>query len=320
VLRPAARPPGSFSPLRQPRETPTVSPIDICQGGHLATTIAERFTQLTRLSLWLACGAVCAGLASAPVGADEPPPRPIRVVCLDVHGTGTAGVAPTNLLRCLGDRDEFAFRTAAPAEFRGTALEACDVVVCPGGSGSGQSKLLEAEGRAAIQEFVRRGGGYVGICAGAYLATSHYPWSLAILDAHVLDTRHWARGTGSVVLEVSPAGRRLLGIDGDEVDCYYGQGPLLAPGNRDDLPDYEGLATYGTEIAKNGAPSGVMVGTTAIAAGSFGQGRVICFSPHPEKTSGLEAVIRRGTRWAAGRDGRPVLVAEPATAPAPTVP
>jgi hypothetical protein len=39
---------------------------------------------------WLALGVVCASLTVAPIRADEPAPRPIRIVCLDVHGTGTA--------------------------------------------------------------------------------------------------------------------------------------------------------------------------------------------------------------------------------------
>jgi hypothetical protein len=257
----------------------------------------------TSLGTALVAAGFLVGAMAGGLRADEPgTPRPIRVVCLDVFGTGAEGIGPKNLRRCLGTGTGFTFRTASPAEIRAAALATCDVLVCPGGSGSGQSKQLEAAGRGAIQEFVRAGGGYVGICAGAYLATSHYPWSLGILDAEVRDTRHWARGTGTVVLELSPLGRRLLGVEEDAIECYYGQGPLLAPGNRDDLPDYEGLATYGTEIAEKGAPSGVMIGTTAIAAGSFGRGRVLCFSPHPEKTQGLDPFIRRGTRWAAGRD------------------
>jgi len=36
-----------------------------------------------------------------------------------------------------------------------------------------------------------------------------------------------------------------------------------------------------------------MRGTTAIARAPFGEGRVICFSPHPEKTAGLEGMIAR---------------------------
>jgi hypothetical protein len=65
----------------------------------------------------------------------------------------------------------------------------------------------------------------------------------------------------------------------------------LAPANRDDIADYETIANYKTEIAKNGAPAGVMKGTTAIAAGRYGRGRVLCFSPHPELTEGLEVLV-----------------------------
>ncbi len=37
----------------------------------------------------------------------------------------------------------------------------------------------------------------------------------------------------------------------------------------------------------------------AIALGSFGRGRVVCFSPHPEKTPGYESLVLRGIHWAA---------------------
>jgi hypothetical protein len=35
-----------------------------------------------------------------------------------------------------------------------------------------------------------------------------------------------------------------------------------------------------------------MLGTTAAAEGQFGRGRVICFSPHPEMTKGIENLIQ----------------------------
>jgi beta-aspartyl-peptidase (threonine type) len=73
----------------------------------------------------------------------------------------------------------------------------------------------------------------------------------------------------------------------------------LAPANRPDIPDYKPLALYETEIAKKGAPSGVMKGTTAFASGEFGKGRVFCFSPHPEKTKGLEPFLGHAIAWAA---------------------
>jgi hypothetical protein len=119
------------------------------------------------------------------------------------------------------------------------------------------------------------------------------------LDARVVDSEHWARGKGEVQLRLPPAGRTALGIDQDFVAIHYEQGPLLAPGENRDIADYELLAAFETEIAENGAPAGVMKGTAAIARGAFGKGRVVCFSPHPEKTSACESFLRDAVRWAA---------------------
>jgi hypothetical protein len=41
-----------------------------------------------------------------------------------------------------------------------------------------------------------------------------------------------------------------------------------------------------------------MKGTTAAALGTFGRGRVFCFSPHPEKTPGLDGFVRAAVTWA----------------------
>lgn len=172
-----------------------------------------------------------------------------------------------------------------------------DILVMPGGSGSKQGKALGEEGRQQIRKFVSGGKLYVGVCAGAYLATCDYPWSLHILDAKVIDRKHWARGFGDVELSLTRTGREALGIDRDRCTIYYHQGPLLAPAQNADVDDYQPLATFAGEIAKNGAPEGVMKGTTAVAAGTFGKGRVLCFSPHPEKTKGLTRTLLRAIHW-----------------------
>lgn len=60
----------------------------------------------------------------------------------------------------------------------------------------------------------------------------------------------------------------------------------------------ETLATYRTEIAKRGAPKGVMPGTAAMASARYGKGRVFVISPHPEKTRGLGGMVRSAIVWA----------------------
>ena len=73
-------------------------------------------------------------------------------------------------------------------------------------------------------------------------------------------------------MRLTNEGKELLETDEDLLAIYYYQGPLLVPANDPNVPDYDTLATFETEVAENGAPKGVMKGTTAIAACSFGRG------------------------------------------------
>jgi len=220
----------------------------------------------------------------------------IRVAVYD-HGDGTAS-GPKNLQRILVEEIGFTTTVVSPKQIRDGILDQFDVLIMPGGSGSKQANMLEDAGREVVRNFVKDGGGYVGICAGSYLASSHYSWSLGLINAKVWDRSHWARGTGIVSLDISPTGCKILDVEEAELDCYYGQGPLIVPNDDPSLPGYEVLASYGTEIAKKGAPEGAMVGTHAIVQTMFGQGRVICFSPHPEKVGGPNAIMAEGVRWA----------------------
>lgn len=183
------------------------------------------------------------------------------------------------------------------------ASDGYDIVVMPGGSGSKQAKELGAAGATNVRQFVGGGGGYMGICAGAYLGSSNYKWSLNLMNAKVLDTKHWARGKGQVLLNFTETGKSALGHDSDQGEVRYGQGPLLAPGDNRNLPPYEELASYATEIAENGAPTGVMIGTTAIARSAFGAGHVVLISPHPETPGDLNHLILHAAEWTSLVDG-----------------
>ncbi|MEX0702446.1 MAG: BPL-N domain-containing protein [Planctomycetales bacterium] len=225
-----------------------------------------------------------------------------RVAVYGDKGTGSSVQVLLGALRSSPDLD--ADRITA-AEIREGKLSGYDVILHPGGGARVQGNTLGDEGREKVRQFVRNGGGYVGICAGAYLATGEVDAYLGILDADVVDFEHWARGKGEVEISLTPQGRQLLGADADRLKIEYAQGPLLAPAGKADLPDYEPLAKFETEIALKGAPRGVMVGTSAIVTGRYGEGRIICFSPHPEKTKGLRGFVQRGALWAAGRQPKP---------------
>lgn len=199
------------------------------------------------------------------------------------------------------DDPEFTLTLVSAKEIAAGRLGDFDVLIQGGGRPGTQAQKLGSEGLQAIRDFVMHGGGYVGICAGARLATSDREEFLNILNACVVDGKHWARGTGFVRMNLTPAGKEQLNETRDTVRVWYHQGALLAPGNHPELPAYTELATYATEIAKKGAPRGVMIGTTAIASSSYGKGRVLAISPHPEQTRGCERFVRAGLRWCAGR-------------------
>ncbi|MEN9635420.1 MAG: hypothetical protein RL077_3824, partial [Verrucomicrobiota bacterium] len=147
-------------------------------------------------------------------------------------------------------------------------------------------------------------GGFIGICAGAYLATDDYEWSLGLIEARAVDRKHWARGTGTVEVELSPAAQEFFGVGVQRISIHYAQGPLLGRREWDNplAPEYESLGLYRTEIAKKGAPEGIMPGTSAIVRANFEKGRVFVFSPHPEMTDGLGFMLARAVTWVAKRD------------------
>lgn len=183
------------------------------------------------------------------------------------------------------------------------ALDQFDVLIVGGGSGSKEAKAIGEPGAAAIKAFIQRGGGYVSSCAGSYLATCNYPWSLKIVAAKTVDSAHWARGTGQVDIELTDAGRSILGAFNGLQSCRYANGPLLgevAP--PDGLGPYTVLAYFRSDMAKGrNTPKGLMPNSPAIIAGEYGQGRVLCCSPHPEYTAELKSMIPRAVKWAAKR-------------------
>lgn len=184
----------------------------------------------------------------------------------------------------------------SPDEIRCGCLTNFDVAIFGGGAGRSLGEALGEEGRAAVRKFVGNGGGYVGICAGAYLATSGFPWSLGLLNAITISPQ-WQGGEGTVKLELTPAGAQILGQRQSVVECRYINSPIIKPGNVQDLPPYETLAVFRSELAENGTPPGVFLDSPAIVAGRFMQGRVVCISPHPEQTAALVDLVPKAVEW-----------------------
>ncbi len=226
------------------------------------------------------------------------PAEPSLRVALYDDG-GSAGPGVPKMREHLGGMPECAVTLVTAAQIREGVLADHDVLVVTGGSGRKQADTLGERGRTEVREFVAAGGGYVGICAGAYLACEGFPWGLRILDAKTVSPK-WKRGRADVRVELTGEGRRILGPVPAEFEVRYANGPIIQPAGSDEIPDFRSWALFRSEVAENDSPPGVMIDSPALAAGMFGLGRVLVSSPHPEQTTGLEDLVKQAVRWAGG--------------------
>jgi glutamine amidotransferase-like uncharacterized protein len=231
------------------------------------------------------------------------------VALYDAGGTGGRGVR--HLQRILSKSSGFELHHVGPPDIRAGVLDQFHLVIFPGGSGSKEAAALGKQGRQSVCDFVESGGGYVGICAGAYLATAKYQWGLALVNAQTFTGKRlipdvgeksmWFRGSGNVKMELTDKGKAVLGDVADLVELRYANGPILSPAHRDDLPPYRTWAVFRSEISKYEPQKGTMIDSPAIVAAEFGKGRVVVISPHPEATAGLEPLVRKCVTWAGKR-------------------
>ena len=229
-------------------------------------------------------------LSSAALAGDA---RPVRVALFDDAGSFGKGIPKVS--EQLGTAKDIKVTIVKGTDIAAGVLKEYDVVVFTGGSGSKQAAALGDAGRQQVRDFVEKGGGYVGVCAGAYLACSGFSWGLGVLDAKTVSSK-WMRGKGQVQIEVLPAGEQVIGMPPKQVEIRYANGPIIQPAGRPEVPDYETLAFFRSELAENGTPAGVMVNSPAWARGTFGQGQVLVSSPHPEQTDGMESWIEKAVR------------------------
>lgn len=233
-----------------------------------------------------------------------------RVALYDGPGTSDRGVG--RLAGIIDRSDDMVLHHLGPADVRPTVLEQFDVVVFPGGSGSKQANGIAVAGRQHVRRFVSDGGGYLGICAGAFLASAHYSWSLDLIPTTVFTgareidglgaKQMWYRGESTTVkMELTTAGKELFGNVPGHVDVMYQNGPIVSPKDDPSLPPYRPLAYFRSEKVLYEPQRGTMIDTPAIVAGRYHQGWVVAISPHPEATEALHPIITGSIHWAAGR-------------------
>lgn len=221
--------------------------------------------------------------------------NPVQLAILEDEGTDKHCVIGYE--RAVRDYVSVIYDRVSANDIREGILNNYDVLIVPGGSAGAQAKALEDKGLVAIRNFVREGGGYVGFCAGMYLALGYGRDKLDMIAADLVDGEHWARGKGVVPVKLNKQGKAILG-DIDSVHLYYENGPIVSPDYHSWLPQLTTLATYEGEIRDNKEAEPVMKGSPAIVASHYGTGNVVCFSPHPELTCDMGDMVMNAVLWA----------------------
>ena len=177
-------------------------------------------------------------------------------------------------------------------------LNEFDVIIFPGGTGSGQGRALTVDGAKQISEYTRNGGGVIAICAGGYLVAEGYSdetRAIELVNAKLWDGENWERGESFIKVATV-----ANGDSNSTHTMWFENGPIFVPAGRDDLPAYTPLVRYVTDMSAPDAPSDMMKGRDAIIAAPFGKGRVIVFGPHPELSPEVNHWLVNAVHWAAG--------------------
>jgi len=166
-------------------------------------------------------------------------------------------------------------KIVSASEIRKGALNNVNVFVAMGGSGSQQGKDLQELGRNKVKEFVKNGGGYIGVCGGSYMAiTGPSEGKLNLLASKNYGNTGWQRGNGDCELKTN---------DGQTINLHYENGPIFENTKYEGANSYQSLATFNCDyyISSKGTNEGEMPGQPGIIVGNYGKGKVLLFSPNP---------------------------------------
>ena len=234
----------------------------------------------------------------------------LYIALYDDEGGSSRGVS--NLQNAIDSAPDMSVAHLGAADLSPSILSQFDAVIFGGGSGSREAATIGKDGAQSVRQFVRKGGGYLGICAGAYLCSSHYSWSLDLIDTQVLTGKRMVEGVGmksmwyrgklsQQKMQLSSEGRMLFEGSPEYVAVSYQNGPIVSPKNSKSLEPYTVLAWFRSEKVLHPPQKGTMIDTPAIVSGEFGKGRVISISPHPEATKGLQSFIIQSIKHVANR-------------------
>lgn len=195
---------------------------------------------------------------------------------------------------------EMKARIITSADIANNVLDSIDAIIIPGGGGKSQFMNLGALNHRRVKDFVAKGHGAVGICAGAYLFSNTPGYTcLALNGEQAIDIEHDNRGHGLSKFTLTDAGKKLFPELADRDTSYviYYEGPVFIPNVHDSIQN-TAFAIMESDVHEEGnAPANMTNGKPFFLANQYGKGRVFSSIAHPEATPGMMWIIPRMVRW-----------------------
>ncbi|MBI4814084.1 MAG: hypothetical protein HY802_07365 [Methanobacterium sp.] len=196
----------------------------------------------------------------------------VKVLIFDGDGSMEESVA--GIKACLDESNNMNLSSGiyfdydTSSEINSNTLSGYDILIMPGGN----SATYIASGNIDnddIKEFVNQGNGYLGICAGAYAASNsvdgaYSGWGLAS-HVNTIDVSY----EGLVSINPTSSGSTL--IDSSQISLHHQNGPAMYT-----------TSSSATSFATFADNSTSYQGYSAIVGESYGSGRVLLSSSHPE--------------------------------------
>ncbi|KAI2608034.1 biotin-protein ligase [Hypoxylon sp. NC1633] len=171
----------------------------------------------------------------------------------------------------------------------------CALLVFPGGADLGYCRVLNGEGNSIISQYVRRGGSYLGFCAGGYYGCKRCEFEAGNKPMEVIGSRelaffpgtcrggafkgfqyHSEKGARAVRVNVVKEAFRGSGLVPEVFTSYYNGGGVFVDSVNGNS-DVEVLASYAGELDVDGGQE-----KAALVYCKVGLGAAILTGPHPE--------------------------------------
>ena len=229
--------------------------------------------------------------------------RPLRLAVY--VGDGARGIGVFRWLELTALAKDVETLPVDADAIRGGALDGVDTLIVPGGSSVAMAKSLDAAGRNRIKEFVARGGGYIGTCAGCCLVMAPNkarPVMLGLVP-YTFGEAGGGQDRADLKIKFNDRAEALAGIKKGDMRIKFSRGPVPVPARTATNDAIEVVATYASDInAQTGKQRPSKAGQAAALAGTYGKGRVFVFAVHPEMDVDDHVALRGAFRYVAGRE------------------